>query len=466
MALGRPPVVLDPALVGPNSAEPLWAVYTPPLTYRRSEGRDGTEVVPGVAERVPSASGDGRTYTLRVRNGLHFTNGRQVRASDVEHSILRAREVGPVGRRLFAEVIHTSSDNGRRLVRLVLQRPDPSFPHALAAVQAGVVPASTPMRASRTRPLAGIGPYRIESARPGRRFVLVRNRDFSLSSVPGGRLDRVVVTAGGSPAAQTDAVAAGRLDVMISPPPADRLPGLRSELRERYSEHPDLDALYLELRSRGSAFGKPKLREALARALDRPEAARRLGGLVRTTCNVLPPLLPGYRETDSCPWGDPSEHPDLVRARELVEESGEVGRPVAVWAPHGAARVARLYVSTLRKIGLLASREARAGADVRLLTARAPVPDSARFLVPLAARVPLVVDAKTRLAADDLATINDADERARLAEQVDAGLVKSAVIVPYANSLRTLFLSDRIDAANCSRFHPVYGVDLTDLCLR
>ena len=40
------------------------------------------------------------------------------------------------------------------------------------------------------------------------------------------------------------------------------------------------------------------------------------------------------------------------------------------------------------------------------------------------------------------------------------------MIVPYANSLRTLFLSERIDAANCARFHPVYGVDLTDLCLR
>ena len=103
---------------------------------------------------------------------------------------------------------------------------------------------------------------------------------------------------------------------------------------------------------------------------------------------------------------------------------------------------------------------------MRLLTARAPVPDPARFLVPLAARVPLVVDAETLLTADELASANDPDERAQLAEQLDAELVESAVIVPYANSLRTLFLSDRIDAANCSRFHPVYGVDLTDLCLR
>jgi hypothetical protein len=29
-----------------------------------------------------------------------------------------------------------------------------------------------------------------------------------------------------------------------------------------------------------------------------------------------------------------------------------------------------------------------------------------------------------------------------------------------------MFLSDRIDAANCARYHPVYGVDLAFLCLR
>ena len=457
--------MLDPALIRPESSEPLWAVYTPPLTYRRAEGPEGTQVVPGVAARVPEASGDGRTYTLRIRNGLRFSDGRPVRAADVEHSILRARAVGPVGRRLFAGLATSSSDNGKRTVRLVLRRPDPSFPHALAAVQAGVVPASTPMRAMRRRPPVGIGPYRIQVPRPGRGFLLSRNRDFSLPGVPGGRLDVVVVEAGGSSAEQTEAVIADRLDVMITAPPADRLPELRSELRERYSEHTDLDTLYLAVRSRG-AFGKRDLREALARALDKPEAARRLGGLVRTTCNVLPPLLPGYEEANSCPWGDPSEDPDLVRARELVEGAGEVGRPVAVWSPAGTAAVARPYVSTLRKVGLAATREARRGADESLLVARGPVPDPGRFLAPLANRVPIVVDADVRVAAAELGSLTDPGERAALAERLDPALVQSAVILPYAHSLRTLFLSDRIDAANCSRFHPVYGVDLTHLCLR
>ena len=404
MALGRPPVVLDPALVGPDSAEPLWAVYTPPLTYRRAEGRDGTEVVPGVAERVPRASGDGRTYTLRVRNGLHFTDGRPVRASDVEHSILRARAVGPVGRRLFAGVARTSSDNATRTVGWCCGAPTPRSRTRSPRCRPGWSRPAPRCGRPAPRPPAGIGPYRIESARPGRRFVLVRNRDFSLPTVPGGRLDRVVVTSGGTPAEQTDAVAADRLDVMVSPPPADRLPGLRSELRERYSEHPDLDTLYLAVRSRGAAFGKPKLREALARALDKPEAARRLGGLSapRAMCCRRAARLPGDRFV-SVGGPDRASRPRAgARARGGSRRGGPAGGRVGA-AP--AAPVARLYVATLRKIGLLAAREPRRGADVRLLTARAPVPDSARFLAPLAARVPLSWTREARLTADELATV-------------------------------------------------------------
>ncbi len=465
MALAQPPRALDPALAGaPEDSGPLWLVYTPPLTYRRAEGEDGTELIPGVAARVPQATGDGRTYKLRIRRGVHFSNGRLVRARDVKQSILRARALGPVGRRLFAGVSGLFADDARATVRIDLRRPDPSFPYALAAMQAGVVPAATPMRDRSAHPPPGVGSYRIVSPRPGRGFVLRRNRDFSLPGVPGGRLDEITVKAGGTALEETEAVIADRLDVMTTPPPADRLPELRSELRDQYSEHPGLETLYLALRIRGDGAGK--LREALALAFDKPEAARRLGGLVRPSCNLLPPALPGYDESDPCPWGNPEDHPDLVRARRLVESADALGRQVTVPAPRGYARVARLYVETLRALGLTTARAPRRRADVNLLTARAPVPDPARFLAPLAAQVPLVVDAKPLLTADELTSATDRDDRDRLAKLLDAELVDGGVIVPYATPLRTVFTSGRIDAANCSRFHPVYGIDLSQLCLR
>ena len=132
MALGRRAGRARPGAASARATPSrCWPVYTPPLTYRRSEGADGTDVVPGVAERVPAASGDGRTYSLRMRHGLHFTNGRPVRAGRrgaIRSS--RARALGPVGRRLFAGISNTS------------QRRSEAAPSGIGAAAPGpVVPA-------------------------------------------------------------------------------------------------------------------------------------------------------------------------------------------------------------------------------------------------------------------------------------------------------------------------------------
>ena len=48
------PDFLDPALAYTvNSWEPMWLVYTPPLTYKHAEGAEGTKLIPG-APTMPS----------------------------------------------------------------------------------------------------------------------------------------------------------------------------------------------------------------------------------------------------------------------------------------------------------------------------------------------------------------------------------------------------------------------------
>src|ERR671915_1913646 len=57
------PDYLDPALAYTvNAWEPMWLVYTPPVTYRRAEGQAGAEIIPGLAEDLPTISEDGLTY--------------------------------------------------------------------------------------------------------------------------------------------------------------------------------------------------------------------------------------------------------------------------------------------------------------------------------------------------------------------------------------------------------------------
>ena len=82
--------LLDPALrYTVNGIEPLWLVYTPLLTYKHAEGEEGLELIPGVAEALPTISKDGKTYELTLRKGLKYSDGSPVKASDLEHAIKR-----------------------------------------------------------------------------------------------------------------------------------------------------------------------------------------------------------------------------------------------------------------------------------------------------------------------------------------------------------------------------------------
>ena len=84
------PDYMDPALTYTvNGIEPLWLVYTPLITYAREEGQAGAQLIPGLAEALPDISADGKTYKLKLRSGLKYSDGTPVKASDFEHAIKR-----------------------------------------------------------------------------------------------------------------------------------------------------------------------------------------------------------------------------------------------------------------------------------------------------------------------------------------------------------------------------------------
>ena len=84
------PDFLDPALsYTVDGWEALNGVYTGLVTYAHVGGQDGAKVVPGLAEDMPKISADGKTYDFVLRDGLKFSDGTPVKASDFKHSIER-----------------------------------------------------------------------------------------------------------------------------------------------------------------------------------------------------------------------------------------------------------------------------------------------------------------------------------------------------------------------------------------
>src|SRR5688500_18314985 len=151
------PDYLDPALsYTVNGWEPMWLVYTPPVTYKRAEGTEGTELIPGVAEKMPEVSEDGRTYTFTLPDGLQYSDGSPGKASDFEHTIKRVLNLESGGS-AFYEVIEGATEyveageaegdisgietnNGTGEVTIKLTERSGQFLNVLGMNFAGIVP--------------------------------------------------------------------------------------------------------------------------------------------------------------------------------------------------------------------------------------------------------------------------------------------------------------------------------------
>jgi peptide/nickel transport system substrate-binding protein len=113
--MGTAPDYLDPQLgYTTQSSEATWISYTPLLTYRHAGGEQGTELIPGLAEDLPTVSSDGRTYTLRLRKSLVFSDGKPVKASDFEYTIERAIKLNWGGKSFFTTCTASASTRPSR----------------------------------------------------------------------------------------------------------------------------------------------------------------------------------------------------------------------------------------------------------------------------------------------------------------------------------------------------------------
>ena len=505
------PDYLDPALTYTlNGVEPLWLVYTPLITYKRAEGQEGTQLIPGLARELPTISPDGRTYELTLRDGLTYSNGAAVKASDFEHTIRRVLYLQSGGAAFYlgirgaaryanrgtarADIPGIETDDQTGKITITLTRPDGSFTHVLAMWFAGLVPGDTPFRDLTRSPPPGVGPYKITRSVPGRAFVLERNALFNIPGIPSAKIDTITTRFIRSASAQARAVISGGLDYMQDPPPADIKERVRSRYADRYEEHATASTYYMFMNARVPPFDKARVRQAVNYGIDKPALARLSAGELTPGCSFLPPGVPGYDkriDRKGCPWGDPSRAPDIRRARRLIKRAGAHGARVTVWGNNSdpTDKITRAYARMLSRIGLRARPRILASgiyfqtigrARTRAQTGFAnwfqdfPHPQDFFFLVDGASvgqrdnqnfgnvDDPLINRRIASLSAEP--ALSPAVVRGWA--DLNRTLVKRGHIAPYGHRKLSTFMSERMDFDNCSRFHPVYFNDYSSFCLK
>jgi peptide/nickel transport system substrate-binding protein len=500
------PDYLDPALgYTVNSWEPMWLVYSSPVAYKRAEGKEGTELIPGVAEKLPEVSEDGKTVTFTMRKGLKYSDGTPVKASDWEHSIKRVLnlESGATGFYLIIEGTQEYIDAGKPdgdisgietndrtgEVTITLTNPDGTILNVLAMTFAAVLPGDTPFENLSANPPPGVGPYKITKSVPNREFVMEKNANFNIPGIPKGNIDTITTQIVKSAERQTQDVISGELDYMQDPPPADLLPQVKAEYSDRFKEQTPINTYYFFMNSSIPPFDKKEVRQALNYAVDSRALSRLFGGRLQPGCNFLPPGLQGHEEIDPCPYGDPNEPGDLERARQMIQDAGVAGDTVSVYSNNDENRpeIGQYLADTINKIGLKA--------DLKVLDAGVyfqtmgnertepqvgfanwfqdfPHPANFLFLIDGDTNQPTNNQNFGRVDNPQLNKLIDeveaapADGATEQAAEADRLAVEEAYVAPYGTETYTTFLSERMDFENCLRFHPVYLNDYSSWCLK
>jgi peptide/nickel transport system substrate-binding protein len=501
------PDYLDPALsYTVNGWEPMWLVYTPPLTYRRAEGKEGTELIPGTADALPEVSEDGRTYTFRIREGIKYSNGRPVRASDFEHTIKRVLNMesggaafyeGIVGAKEYEEagkpegdISGIEADDATGEVTVKLEEADGTFNNVLAMNFAGMVPSNTPFKNLSKDPPPGYGPYAITKSVPNREFVMEQVQGFDAPDIPKGNLQRITTRIVKSAERQAQDVIDGKLDYMQDPPPADLLPEVRSKYKDRYEEFATVSTYYFFMNGRTKPFDKKEVREAVNVALDSKALARLFGGRLEPSCNFLPRDMVGFEKVEPCPFGDPNGPGDPEKARKMIEDAGADGEAVTVYTNNDENRpeIGQYYTDLLNKIGLKAKLKTVDGGvyfqtignqKTRAQTGFAnwfqdfPHPANFMFLVDGSTIQPTnnqnfsnVDDPEINREIAELKTETDLQSVADRWAAIDRKLIEESYVAPYGSEKLSTFLSERMDFENCSLFHPLYYNDYSSFCLK
>ena len=508
--MGTAPDYLDPQLAyTTQAAEAHWISYLGLYTYAHKNGAAGGNVIPGLAQDFPQVSNGGKTYTLTLRQGLKYSDGSAVKASDFGYTIQRAIKVPWGGKSFFTGYIKGAlaydtdkaktisgikADDATGKITIELTQPYGAFLNVLAFPSAGLVPTGTKMSNLSNNPPPGVGPYSIKNVVPNRSFDVVRNPSWTDSIVPGvppGKVDISVKIASNT---QTEAeqVLSNQADVFDW---GDQLPPsltaqVNSQAKDRFAKQNTISTFYFFLNTQTKPFNNQLAREAVNYAVDRRALARLNGGNFKPTCWFLPEGLVGH-PTGSCPYGDPNAAPDMTKAKQLMQQSGMVGQPVTVWGETRSPRkeFVSYFTDVLNKLGFKAKSKILADAQYFPTIGNLKLNPQTGFAdwnqdFPNPSDFYLLMDKNTiqptnnqnfSQVADpkiqsELAALNpvSADKLSTVAsrwQQLDEYLAKKAYIVSYGQQQVPKFFSDKLNFG-AAVFHPLYGNDWSSLELK
>lgn len=299
---------------------------------------DGAGVQPGLATKW-DLSDDGKALTLALRQGVKFSDGADMQASDVKWSLDRARNPKNGAWNEMIASIESVEVLGPTTVELRLKQPDPTLLPALAMFNTGILPqklfeaapGATDEEKSKVyaeKPV-GTGPFMLVDWQRGQRMLLRRNPYYWRSATDGGKLpylDEIEFPIVPDDATRLLKLKAGDVDGTEFVP-YSRVKELQADPNLRMELWPSTRVAYLTLYVRPKLKGgqdnplaNGKVRQALNYAVNKDAI------IAITTQGLGKPLRSFMSSVTPMALDGPPVYPyDLAKAKALLAEAGFAG---------------------------------------------------------------------------------------------------------------------------------------------
>jgi peptide/nickel transport system substrate-binding protein len=314
-----------------------------------------------------TVSDDGRTWLIRLREGLRFHDGEPVRATDCAASLARWAARQSTGQVVGAFVESWSAADDRT-IKVSLKQPMPTLAYLLA--MSVFPPFIMPERLAKTDPgkqvteMVGSGPFRFVASEyvSGSRVVYEKFAEYAPRPEPaewtsGGKVAKVDRIEWHVIPDQSTAVAAlqqGEVD-WLEIAIADLVPTLRQQ-RDIVLDSVDPTgwAGFLRFNDLHPPFDNPRIRQAVMTAINQKDFLDVATGGDASSYTVCPSMFPCGTAFGQ-PIGAPFMPGDIAKARSMLQEAGYRGEKVVLLDPSDLPPVSdfcQIAADLFQKIGL------------------------------------------------------------------------------------------------------------------
>jgi peptide/nickel transport system substrate-binding protein len=331
----------DPSLAyGSISWQIEYATALKLFNYPDKPAPDGGRIQPEGATAFPTISKDGKTYTITVKPGFRFSNGKPVTAANYALAINRALNptmqspaasfiTGIVGAQAVidkkAKTASGVQAKGNKLV-IKLTAPDGGLLAKLGMPFFQAIPTNLAIDPRGVNAYPSAGPYYIASRDVGRQIVVKTNKFYKGTRPHNIETFQIAVNTNIDQSLLQ--VKANQVDYDIGTLPPSAHADLANQFgvnKTQYFVNPLVETDYIALNTSRPTFSSAAMRKAANFAIDRPAMLRTRGAFAgKRTDQILPPGIGGFRDEKIYPL----KGANYTKAKQLA--GGKCGK-VSLW---------------------------------------------------------------------------------------------------------------------------------------